>query len=74
MTAEAFAELPEKAKRDAAVTIDMLDRYPRIHPIRRRGVMRGYRFFVAGRFLVYYRVTSEEVQIAAVIPGMMRSA
>jgi hypothetical protein len=45
-----------------------------MYPVRRRGLMRGYRYFVAGRHLFYYSVTSEEVRITAIIPGVMRQA
>lgn len=36
--------------------------------------MRGYRYFAAGRYLIYYTVSSQEVRIAAIIPGAMRRA
>ena len=36
--------------------------------------MRGYRYFAAGRHLVYYSVNSQEVRITAIIPGAMRRA
>ena len=36
--------------------------------------MRGYRYFVAGRHLIYYSVNSQEVRITAIIPGAMRQA
>jgi plasmid stabilization system protein ParE len=72
--AEAFAELPESAKRKAARSIDLLERHPRMYPVRRHGLMQGYRYFVAGRHLVYYSLSSQEVRIAAIIPGAMRRA
>jgi plasmid stabilization system protein ParE len=72
--AEAFNELPQSAKRKAAGSIELLEQHPRMYPVRRRGLMRGYRYFVAGRHLVYYSVSSHEVRIAAVIPGAMRRA
>jgi hypothetical protein len=40
-----------------------------MYPIRRRGLMRGYRYFIADRFLFYYSVSSIEVRIAAIIPA-----
>jgi hypothetical protein len=43
-----------------------------MYPVRRRGLMRGYRYFVADRFLFYYSVTSSEVRITAIIPAAMR--
>jgi plasmid stabilization system protein ParE len=69
--ADAFAELPESTKRKAARSIDLLERHPQMFPVRRRGLMRGYRYFVAERHLVYYSVSSDEVRIAAIIPGAM---
>jgi hypothetical protein len=41
---------------------------------RRRGLMGGYRYFVAGRFLFYSSVTTDEVRISAIIPAAMRAA
>ena len=32
----------------AASSIELLERYPRMYPVRRRGLMRGYRYFAAG--------------------------
>ncbi len=72
--AEAFAELPESTRRRAAVSIELLGRHPKMYPVRRRGLMRGYRYFVAGRHLFYYSLTSGEVRITAIIPGLMRRA
>ena len=72
--AEAFSELPESTKRKAATSVERLEQHPRMYPLRRRGLMRGYRYFVAGRHLVYYSVSSQEIRIAAIIPGAMRKA
>ena len=72
--AEAFDELPQSAKREAASSIELLEQHPRMYPVRRRGLMRGYRYFIAGRHLVYYSVSSQEVRFAAIIPGAMRRA
>jgi plasmid stabilization system protein ParE len=72
--AEVFAELPESTKRQAARSIDLLITFPRMYPLRRRGLMRGYRYFLAGRHLFYYSVASTEIRLMAIIPAMMRSA
>lgn len=71
---DAFAELPQSTKNRAAGSIELLRQHPRMYPIRRRGLMRGYRYFVADEHLFYYTVSSEEIRIAAVIPGVMRRA
>ncbi len=51
--AEAFDELPNATKRKAATSIELLERHPKMYPVRRRGLMRGYRCFVAGWHLFY---------------------
>ncbi|MSV35711.1 MAG: type II toxin-antitoxin system RelE/ParE family toxin [Bryobacterales bacterium] len=72
--AAAFAELPQPTKNRAASSIELLEEHPRMYPVRRRGLMRGYRYFAAGRHLIYYKVSSQEVRITAIIPGAMRRA
>lgn len=70
---EIFAELPREAQVRAARSIELLSAFPRMYPLRRRGVMRGYRYFVAGRFL-YYSVAGTEIRVTAIIPASMRRA
>jgi plasmid stabilization system protein ParE len=72
--AEAFAELPQSTKSKAASSMELLKQHPSMYPVRRRGLMRGYRYFAAGRHLIYYKVSSQEVRITAIIPGAMRRA
>jgi len=72
--AEAFAELPDPTKRRVANSIELLEQHPKIYPVPRRGLMRGYRYFVAGRHLFDYSLSSEEARITAIIPGAMRRA
>jgi plasmid stabilization system protein ParE len=45
-----------------------------MYPARRTGLMHGYRYFLAGRYLFYYSVSSSEVRVAAIIPAAMRRA
>ena len=71
---ELFAELPRAVQVRASRSIELLSKFPLIYPIRRRGLMRGYRYFIAGRYLFYYSVSSTEIRVAAVIPAAMRRA
>ena len=71
---EIFDELPERVKRRAAHSIELLRGHPRMYPIRRRGLMRGYRYFVAEGHLFYYSVTSSEIRMTAIIPAAMGPA
>jgi plasmid stabilization system protein ParE len=72
--AEVFDELPTYAQHRIERSIELISTFPRIYPRRRRGMMRGYRYFVAGRFLVYYSIAGSEVRVAAIIPAAMRKA
>jgi plasmid stabilization system protein ParE len=71
---EIFEALPQKTKRRVALAIDLIAAFPQMYPVRRRGLMRRYRYFVAGRFLFYYSVTSSEIRLTAIIPAAMRQA
>jgi plasmid stabilization system protein ParE len=71
---EIFEALPEDVKRKAAHSIELLSVYPRMYPVRRRGLMRGYRYFIAERFLFYCSVTTAEIRVVAIIPAAMRDA
>jgi plasmid stabilization system protein ParE len=54
--------------------MELLASNPRMFPVRQRGIMRGYRYFVAYEFLFFYSISSEEVRIAAIVPGRMNRA
>ena len=71
---EIFTLLPEPVRRKAADSIELLASNPRMYPVRRRGIMRGYRYFVAYGVLFYYSAASAEIRIAAILPGRMRLA
>jgi len=47
---------------------------PRMYPVRQRGLLRGYRYFIAGKHLFYHRLYSQQVLITAILPGAMRDA
>ncbi len=72
--AELFEQLPAAIKRKAAQSIDLLSAQPLMYPVRRRGVLRGYRYFVAGHTLFYYSVSADEVRILAILDGRMKRA
>ena len=71
---ELFLELPRSVQVQAAESINRLALYPRMYPIRRRGIMKGYRYFIAHGYLFYYAVSSDLVRISAILPGRMRRA
>ena len=46
-----------------------LERFPTMHPVRAKGPFRQQRWFVAGNWLVYYRVVERTVYIRALWPA-----
>ena len=71
---ELFEELPDRVKRRATRSIGLLTVFPRMYPVRQRGLLRGYRYFGAGKYLFYYSVSGTEIRFAAILPAMMRLA
>ncbi len=71
---DAMLELPEE---DFGVIIrkaEMLRRFPEMYPIRGRGRFRRCRWFLAGKWIVYYQFAAEKVVMRAVWPARSRSA
>ncbi|HEY3825285.1 MAG TPA: type II toxin-antitoxin system RelE/ParE family toxin, partial [Bryobacteraceae bacterium] len=56
--AETIAELPAVVARNAVAKIELLKNHPYMYPIRRVGIMRGYRYFAVFGYLFYYSVSS----------------
>jgi plasmid stabilization system protein ParE len=54
--------------------MELLAFNPYMYEVRRRGLMRGRRSFLAGRYFFYYSVSSAEVRIDAIMPAGMRRA
>jgi plasmid stabilization system protein ParE len=71
---ELFLALPANAQAQAANSINRLAVFPKMFPVRRRGLMKGYRYFIAEGYLFYYSVASDEIRVSAIIPGRMRQA
>ena len=71
---DAVLELPEE---DFDVIIrksEMLRRFPEMYPVRGRGRFRRCRWFLAGKWIVYYQFAGEKVLMRAVWPARSRSA
>lgn len=62
-------ELPEKDRDLILARVDLLQRFPRLFPVRVRGRFRGHRWFLAGPWLVYYRLVGSTVYIRALWPA-----
>jgi hypothetical protein len=60
--------------RDAELIVEktkVLVRFPRLHPVRPKGRFRRHRWFLAGRWIVYYRMADETVFIRALWPAQI---
>jgi hypothetical protein len=55
----------DKIDRDVA----LLERFPRMYPVKRSGLYRGHRWFACGNWLVFYRFASGKVFIRGVWPA-----
>ncbi len=71
---DTFRNLPRPVQVRAAKLLDLLGEYPEMFPVRRRGLMKGLRYFMAHRYLFYYSASSTEIRILAILPGQMRQA
>ncbi|HVP48774.1 MAG TPA: hypothetical protein VMT32_19400 [Bryobacteraceae bacterium] len=71
---EAFQGLPHPVQVKAARMISLIATYPEMYPVRLVGLMRGYRYFNALGYHFYYSTSSQEVRIAAILPGRMEHA
>lgn len=77
LSAEAAASLeslPRRVQVGFRDTLDLLRSFPRMFPVRERGVMAGFYAFTVERYIFYYRVSSSEVQIVGILHGMMDEA
>lgn len=68
---EVLRELPAKQRGAILEKVDVLQHFPRMYPVRGGGRFRRYRWFVAGQWLVYYRLVGETVYIRALWPARL---
>lgn len=61
-------EMPDKDRDQIFQRIARLERFPKMYPVRTSGRFRGHRCFIAGEWIVYYRVMSGVVYVRAIWP------
>jgi len=64
-------ELPLREAELIVEKVRLLARFPRMYPIRSKGRFRRHRWLLAGRWIVYYRVTDEIVCIRGLWPAQI---
>ena len=67
--AQLFEELPRPVQGKAAKILDLIEIFPEMYPIRRRGLMKGYHYFQVFDYIFYYSVSSSEVRVSAILHG-----
>ncbi len=66
---EILPELEERERNLIWERVGQLERFPRLYPVRVKGRFRGHRWFLAGRWLVYYRVVDDTLYLRALWPA-----
>jgi hypothetical protein len=67
---EVFEELPEAERNDILEHLKYVKRFPHMYPVRTRASrFRRHRWFLAGNWLVYYRVAQNTVYIRGLWPA-----
>ncbi len=66
---DAMLKLPDKDFRQIMRKTEMLRRFPRMYPLRGTGRFRQCRWFLAGKWVVYYKPAGERVIMRALWPA-----
>lgn len=66
---EVLLELPERERRTILEKVSLLERFPRMFPVRRKWRFRNHRWLLAGTWIVYYRVSEDNVYIRGLWPA-----
>lgn len=66
--------LPLPVRADIDLKAKYLHDFPEMYPVRRRGRLRGQRFFVSFDWIVYYMIEADEITITTMGHGRRRSA
>ena len=64
-----FCELPELERDEILDHLKYLTLFPHMYPVRAKGRFRRHRWFLAGNWLVYYRVAGGTVYIRGLWPA-----
>ena len=66
---EVLLELPEREREIILEKVSHLERFPRMFPVRMKGRFRNHRWFLAHNWIVYYRVSEDDVYIRGLWPA-----
>jgi hypothetical protein len=66
-----MAELPPKESALIFEKAKILRRFPRLYPVRMKGRFRRYRWFLAGAWIAFYKVSDDTAYIRVLWPARM---
>ncbi len=66
---EVLLELPERERETILEKVSLLERFPRMYPVRMKGRFRNHRWLLARNWIVYYRVADDTVFIRGLWPA-----
>jgi hypothetical protein len=64
-------EMPEQDRQKIIQKTSLLEEFPKMYSVRPSGPFRGCRWFVAGSWLVYYRVVEDKVYLRVLWPARL---
>jgi len=62
-------ELPDYDRNLILRKADALQHFPRMYPVRSTGRFRNHRWFLAGKWIVYYRLVGKTVYVRGLWPA-----
>jgi hypothetical protein len=62
-------EMPERERAQILDKTRVLENFPEMYAVRPTGPFRGHRCFIAGQWIVYYRVIENAVYLRAIVPA-----
>jgi plasmid stabilization system protein ParE len=66
---DAFLDLPERERELIDRHFKLLVHFPEMYPVRMHGRFRRYRWFLAGDWLVFYRVLGNVIYVRGLWPA-----
>jgi hypothetical protein len=66
---DVFLELPDRGCERILQHLSLLKHFPHMYAVRTKGRFRRHRWFLAGNWLVYYRVVNNTVYIRGLWPA-----
>jgi plasmid stabilization system protein ParE len=67
-------EVPAAPAAQVLARLEAASRHPEMYPARQRGAFRGYRWFPAGSWLVFYETAESALIVRGILHGARKKA